>query len=106
MCFVGISVILLSVIGAEAFRIIWSREMTTFCLLTGLSPDLSRIITRTGTTVDKIVRAGVEALQYDRTIDTPVTRLVKLLLDHGVLTWDQTGTTINLGPVIMVRAAP
>lgn len=80
--------------------------MTAFCLLTGLSPDLSRIITRTGTTVDKIVRAGVEALQYDRTIDTPVTRLVKLLLDHGVLTWDQTGTNINLGPVIMVRAAP
>jgi len=92
---------LLEQLGAEAFRIIWSREMTAFCLLTGLSPDLSRIITRTGTTVDKIVRAGVEALQYDRTIDTPVTRLVKLLLDHGVLTWDQTGTNINLGPVIM-----
>ena len=101
-----VSTTLSSVTGAEAFPIIWSQETTAFCLLTGLSPNLARILPRTGTTIDTFVRAGVEALQCNLTTDNPATRIANLMLDRELLAWDETNTEIVLGPVIMVRTAP
>ena len=90
-------------VGTVAFPLIWSTDTTAYCLRTGISPNLSRCVTRTGTTLWKLVIDGVTLLQRDREARSPSADLVVMMLRHELLIWSSSDNTIRLGPVLMVR---